>query len=278
MAFLSIRKEMLLPYNNATEKRFLPNLKEPLWHFSQSGKKCFCLITIFRGVTRMSWIYFVLFGCLFEAVFICFEYTKKPVPAVILKGAGVASVCIVGHKPSPRLPEMPVLAESSWRDSFSAHLAMWRLICASLRGGAGQKVFVAGIAAFLTGHLLYIAALTSRGANAFFVAVPFCALLSAAVLPWMLKRIEVKGKLRVFGIVYVALVFLMAGCAAGLLILKPYSPGYLMFAIGAALFAFSDVILIFHLFGKKKHKTFRALNLSAYYIGQLLIALSIMLI
>ena len=139
-----------------------------------------------------------------------------------------------------------------------------------LAGNAGQKIFMAGIAAFFIGHLLYIAALISRGANALFVGAPVCALLSLTVLPWMLRRIDVSGKLRIFGIVYVALVFLMAGCAAGLLALQPFNDGHLLFMIGAALFVLSDVILVFHLFGRKKHKTFRAFNLSAYYIGQLL--------
>ena len=224
------------------------------------------------------WYIFVIVGCVLEAVFIGFEYAKKPVAAVAFKGAASALFVLLGFA-----------CMSASMDARFALLVVIGLIFGAigdvllnlraLAGSAGQKVFMAGIAAFLTGHLLYIAALLSRGADALWIGVPVCAALSVALLPFfILKRIEVTGKLKTFGIVYVALVFLMAGCAAGLLILKPFNTGHLLFTIGAALFALSDVILIFHLFGRKKHRAFRALNLSAYYIGQILIALSLLYI
>jgi uncharacterized membrane protein YhhN len=224
------------------------------------------------------WYLFVVVGCILEAVFICYEYAKKPVAAVILKGAASALFVLLGF-----------VCMSASADARFALLVVIGLVFGAtgdvllnlraLAGNAGQKVFMAGIAAFLTGHLLYITALISRGADALWIGVPVCAALSVTLLPFfILRRIEVTGKLKTFGIVYVALVFLMAGCAAGLLILKPFNGGHLLFAIGAALFALSDVILIFHLLGRKKHKAFRALNLSAYYIGQILIALSLLYI
>lgn len=225
----------------------------------------------------MTWLYIVICGCLFEAVFIRFEYAKRPVPAVILKA--IASLLFVS---------LGAICLSASDNTFFSRFVLAGLVFGALGdvllnlrqlvGQAGQKVFMAGIAAFFIGHLLYIAALTNREVSALLVGIPVCAVLSATVLPWMLKRIEVTGKLKVFGIVYVALVFLMAGCAVGLTVLEPYKVGNLLLTIGAALFALSDVILIFYLFGTKKHITFRALNLSAYYIGQLLIALSIMLV
>ena len=225
----------------------------------------------------MCWICFAVCGCLFEAVFIRFEYAKKYVPAVILKG--VASLLFVA---------LGAVCLAKTADIRFGGLVLAGLVLGAvgdvllnlrqLAKNAGQKIIMAGIAAFFSGHLLYIAALITRGVNTLYIAVPLCAALSAAVLPFMLKRIEVEGKLKTFGIVYVVLVFLMAGCAAGLLVLQPWNTGHLLFTIGAVLFALSDIILVFHLFGRKKHRAFRALNLSAYYIGQILIALSIMLV
>ena len=225
----------------------------------------------------MYWIYIIICGCLFEAVFIRFEYAKKYVPAVVLKG--IASLLFVS------LGAVCLVDAADFRFGWLVLVGLVLgalgdilLNMRQLAKNAGQKVFMAGIAAFFAGHLLYIAALVTRGVNTLFIGVPLCAVLSVIVLPFMLKRIEVEGRLRTFGIVYVVLVFLMAGCAAGLLILQPFNTGHLLFTIGAVLFALSDVILVFHLFGRKKYRAFRALNLSAYYIGQILIALSIMMV
>lgn len=224
------------------------------------------------------WIYIASCGCLVEAVFIRLEYAKRWVPAVVVKGIASLLFVLLG-----------AVCLSASADNLFASLVVAGLVFGAigdvllnlraLAGNASQKVFMAGIAAFLTGHLLYIAALLSRGVDALWIGVPLCALLSVALLPFfILKRIEVTGKLKTFGIIYVALVFLMVGCASGLMVLRPFNAGHLLFTIGAALFALSDVILIFHLFGRKKHKAFRALNLSAYYIGQILIALSLLTI
>ena len=224
------------------------------------------------------WIYIAVCGCIFEAVFIRFEYAKKPVPAVILKGLASLLFVLLGAA------FISVSADSRFAAPVFAGLVFGAigdvlLNLRALAGNAAQKVFMAGIAVFLTGHLLYIAALLSRGADVLWIGIPLCVVLSVALLPFfILKRIEVSGKLKTFGIVYVVLVFLMAGCAVGLLLRRPLNIGHLLFTIGAALFALSDVLLIFHLFGRKKHKAFRALNLSAYYIGQVLIALSLLTI
>ncbi len=224
------------------------------------------------------WILIAASGCVAEGVFIAFEYAKKPAAALILKS--IASLLFV-------LLGFACLSISA--DALFAGLVVAGLVLGAagdvllnlrvLAGNAAQKIFMAGIAAFLLGHLLYIAALLGRGADALWIGVPVCAALSAALLPFaILKRIEISGKMKVFGIIYVVLVFLMAGCAAGLLFLRVLNVGLLLFAFGAALFALSDVILTFHLFGRKKHKLFRALNLSAYYAGQILIALSLLYI
>lgn len=224
------------------------------------------------------WYLFVVCGCMFEAIFIGFEYAKKPVAAVVFKGFASVEFALLGFT------LLPVCTDPRFGGLVAAGLVFGAigdvlLNLRALAGNSAQKVFMAGIASFLTGHILYIAALMTRGMDALWVGVPVCAVLSVALLPFfILRRIEVEGRLKNFGIVYVVLVLLMAGVSTGLVAVNPYNPGHLSFTIGAALFALSDIILIFHLFGKKKRLSFRAINLSAYYIGQILIALSLMLV
>jgi len=49
-----------------------------------------------------------------------------------------------------------------------------------------------------------------------------------------------------------------------------------IFALGAALFLISDIVLILNTFGPESKFSLRITNLSLYYLGQLLIALSLL--
>ncbi len=223
------------------------------------------------------WIYIAIAGCIVQTAFTCFEYAKKPVAAVIFKGVaslffvllGFVGLTVTGDARFAVL----VIAGLVFGAVGDVLLNLYKLV-----GKAEQQVFMGGMAAFFIGHLVYIVALLSHGINALFVAVPVCAVLSAALLPWMLGRINAEGKIRIFGIVYMALIFLMLGCSAGLMVLQPFNIGHLLFVIGAVFFALSDVILVFDLFGNHKYKSFRACNLAAYYLAQVLIALSIIFV
>ena len=226
----------------------------------------------------MAWYWWipVSVGLAAEAAFIALEYRKRFLFALLLKTA--ASLCFVllglmflGYEVDPRY----------------ARLVLWGLalgavgdICLNLRFLAHQhakQVFLTGIAAFFAGHVCYLIALIGQAPRVLVWAVPACAVLSALVLRFILKRIEVSGALRAFGMVYIVMVLLMMCCALGLLPLGWDNPGYWAFAVGAVLFAASDVLLVLGQFGKQKHASFRALNLSLYYIGQLCIALTIYL-
>lgn len=221
------------------------------------------------------WAFIAVAGCIIQAAFICTEYAKRYLAALILKG--LASLLFV---------TLGIACFSAASDAVFGWLVMAGLVFGmagdvllnlrKIAQKSGDKIFSAGIAAFLIGHLLYSAALLSRGADALLVAVPLCALLSGVLTPFVLRRIDVEGKLKMFGIVYVTVVLFMTSCAAGLLIIKPFDYGHLLFTAGAVLFTLSDVILIFDLFGRKKRRAMRAFNLSTYYAGQVLIALSLL--
>ncbi len=132
-------------------------------------------------------------------------------------------------------------------------------------------MFALGILAFLSGHILYIVALFGRGANPLTVLI-LAAVISVLGIPPLMKRITAPSKgLKIFGYVYLVIVIAMFSAAASLLIRNGASPFNIVFAIGALLFMVSDFIMIYYSFGKKI-PPLRAINLSTYYIGQLLIA------
>ena len=108
-------------------------------------------------------------------------------------------------------------------------------------------------------------------------ALPVAAVLSFVLIRFVLSRVEVSGAIKVFGIVYLCVVFLMACVCIALFALDTHSLGRAVFAAGALLFAASDVFLVFNQFGKKAYPAFRALNLSLYYLGQVCICLTIAL-
>ena len=222
------------------------------------------------------WIAVALTGCAVEAAFITLEYHKKLLAAVILKTIAslffllLAVLCL------------PVSTDKTYAAVILAGLAFGAAgdVCLNLRhliGSRGKAVFMAGIAAFLIGHLFYLFALIRRSPRMLLWAVPAAAVLAALLLWWILKRIEAQGALRAFGILYLAVVFFMACCAAGLLPLEAANPGAWLFAAGAVLFAASDVLLVLNQFGKRRYPAFRAMNLSLYYLGQIAIALTIAL-
>ena len=49
-----------------------------------------------------------------------------------------------------------------------------------------------------------------------------------------------------------------------------------LFAAGSVLFLVSDIVLILNTFGKETRQSLRVTNISLYYLGQLLIALSLL--
>ena len=75
--------------------------------------------------------------------------------------------------------------------------------------------------------------------------------------------------------VYIGAIVLLNCVAAGNLIVSP-SVFTAVFAAGAALFLFSDIVLILNTFGKETKQGLRVTNISLYYAGQILIALSLM--
>lgn len=131
-----------------------------------------------------------------------------------------------------------------------------------------------GMIIFLIGHVLYIIGLVS------FIKFNLIALVIGLVMTVVVyaggKVMKLQmGKLATMTYIYTFVIFTMVGFAiiqASELSFNLYS---ISFMVGAILFGISDLVLAPIYFKDEKSKFFVVLNLSTYYLGQLLIALSI---
>lgn len=210
----------------------------------------------------------------FLLVFMYLEYKKDYVPAVCLKGT--ASVCFV---------LFGILCSRSCPDAAFSRLIVTGLILGmtadvllNLRfvfAKKGQLIFLVGILVFLIGHVLYLAALIPK-CKPLAACLIAGAVLTALALYLIFKKITAKPAFKIFGVFYIGAVMLMTCVAAGRLFTAP-SAHTAVFFVGALSFLVSDIVLILNTFGKTTKQSLRVLNLCLYYLGQLLIGLSLML-
>ncbi|MBR0161739.1 MAG: lysoplasmalogenase [Oscillospiraceae bacterium] len=203
------------------------------------------------------------------ALFLMQESREYYVPAVVLKG--LASLCfvILGIICSP-----------------GSHLA--KLVIAGLVLGCiadvllnlrwvfqakGQLIFLVGILVFLSGHILYLAAVLPLSARPA-VCIAVGIVLTALLMIWIFKQITAKKAFKIFGVFYIGAIMLLNCVAIGNLLSAPSAFNGL-FAAGAVFFLVSDIVLILNTFGSETKQSLRVTNIGLYYIGQLLIALSL---
>jgi len=142
-------------------------------------------------------------------------------------------------------------------------------------GNKGKLAFLAGILVFLLGHLFYLLAVW-RTCNMPYLYVGVGLVLTGALMVWIFQRIEASIAFKVFGIFYIGAITVMNCVALGSLLTNPTGQSALFF-LGAVLFLVSDIILILNIFGPENRFSWRVANLILYYVGQLLIALSLQL-
>lgn len=207
--------------------------------------------------------------------FIIIEHKEKYVPAVILKGA--ASLCFVA---------LGLLTGKLCGDARFARLVITGLILGMIADvllnlrfvfqKKGKIVFLVGILVFLSGHILYLCALIP-GCRSLILCIAAGVVLTALILWWIFRQISAQKAFKIFGIFYIGAIVIMNCVAFGVLLADP-SAGAGVFFAGAVAFLVSDVVLILNTFGSETKFSLRITNLSLYYIGQLLIALSLMLL
>lgn len=147
------------------------------------------------------------------------------------------------------------------------------LLAALVLGFAGdqllipRRTFTAGLAAFLLGHLAYVAGFADAASRADWPWPPVVPLGAIAVgaLVWLWPHL---GRLRIPVVLYVAAISAMAWGAWGATLAGPMP---WRCGVGATLFLLSDLTVARNRF---VHEAFanRALGLPCYYAGQLLLA------
>ena len=140
----------------------------------------------------------------------------------------------------------------------------------------GQLIFLVGILVFLGGHVVYLAAVLPMADN-WAVCVVVGVVLTALLMKWIFSKITAKKAFKIFGVFYLGAIMLLNCVAVSNLMTEP-SAFTGLFAAGALLFLISDIVLILNTFGPKSKFSLRVTNLSLYYIGQLLIAWSMLFV
>ena len=219
----------------------------------------------------------MLVGLAVDVLFIRSEYAGQMGKATVLKGVASLFFVILGAYCYARLP-----SAFGRLILIGLILGMVGDVFLNLRnlytGGKSNKVFAVGILAFLSGHFLYIAALLGRDASIVLPALLLTAVISVSAIPPLMKRINAPSMgLKVFGYVYLVIVIAMFSAAASLIIRGGFTALNAVFTVGAFLFMISDFLMIYYSFGRKL-KPLRAINLLSYYVGQLLIACTILLV
>ena len=222
-------------------------------------------------------------GIIIQATFIIVEHKENFVLADILKGTAALVFVIIGF-----LGMKTGLNQGFAGKIFTGLIfGMIGDILLNLRfvfEKNGQKIFLAGIAAFLTGHILYLIALMPH-ARHLVIDIIIGAVLAGCLLTYIFKTMDVKPAFKAFGVVYLGAVIIMTciaiDCAIySLPLMIQGSPevgklSAVIYAIGAVLFTASDIVLIFNTFSGVTRFSLRITNLTLYYIGQLLIAASL---
>ncbi len=152
-------------------------------------------------------------------------------------------------------------------------------VCLNLRHvfkGIGDKIFLAGVAAFFLGHVAYLVAVLSSTKN-LIIDIVIGAVIAAVILIYIFKTMKVKLAFKIFGVFYLGAIIIMTVMAIDAAIYRPVTK-CLLFAFGAILFTASDLILIVNTFSGKETFPRRIANLSLYYIAQICIALTTMFI
>lgn len=140
----------------------------------------------------------------------------------------------------------------------------------------GQPIFLVGILVFLSGHIMYLAAVLPLCSRKL-ICIVLGVVLTVLLMTWIFKRVTAKPVFKIFGVVYIGAIMILNVVAVANMIADPTAFNK-MFAAGAALFLISDIVLILNTFGDVFRPGLRNTNISLYYAGQLLIAFSLSLL
>ncbi len=138
-----------------------------------------------------------------------------------------------------------------------------------------RRTFLFGLVAFLVGHVLYSAAFTLANGFAAWDLLIMAAIVGGCIAAYKVLDLDL-GKMKIPVLVYLLIISFMLTKALSSLYLGGITGAALwLVVIGAILFFISDALLALVKFQRKPAKAFRAINLTCYYMGQVLLALSL---
>lgn len=218
---------------------------------------------------------FYVVGLLIDIWFFTNEFKGKMIKATILKGCAslifvsMGIFCYIKHP-----------TDSAILILIGLTLGLFGDVLINLRdvfkGPASNKIFAIGILAFLSGHFMYIAFMSKQAMSQLLLTAILTLVIAAIFIPLILKHVIAPSKgIKIFGCVYLLIVIAMFSFSVGQIVSVGTSRVAVLMLIGAFLFMVSDFVMIYNSFGKKQ-KPLRVLNLLAYYVGQLIIATSIL--
>ena len=211
----------------------------------------------------------ILLCLVLAAIFLRRESEKKYLSAVVLKG--LASLCFVvlGVLCSPGTHTAGLIVAGLVLGCIADVMLNLRFVFEK----KGKLIFLVGILVFLSGHILYLAAALPMSKNPLLCCL-IGAALTALLMVWIFKRITAQKAFKIFGVVYLGAIMLLNCVAIGNLLAAP-SVFTGLFAAGAVFFLVSDIVLILNTFGSETKQSLRVTNIALYYVGQILIALSL---
>lgn len=218
-------------------------------------------------------VYVLIASCaVLAGIFLNRESKGQYVPAVVLKG--LASLCFVtiGLICSPGTHIAKLIVAGLIIGCVADVLLNLRMVFEE----KGQPIFLVGILVFLTGHILYLAAILPL-CKSKLACIVIGIVLTALLMVWIFKRITAKPAFKIFGVFYIGAIMLLNVVAISNLIADTTAFNG-VFAAGAVLFLISDIVLILNTFGDSFRQSLRNTNISLYYAGQILIALSLSLL
>ncbi|MGI6316558.1 MAG: lysoplasmalogenase [Christensenellales bacterium] len=218
------------------------------------------------------WVIFALIGFLLQGIYIFIS--GKGFRNLELAIKGLASVCFV------------VVGALALKFT-SAPAYGWLVVLGLTFGAAGdvllqlgdftpetKRRFILGTTCFLIGHLFYIAAILTLGRLFLAWSIPLAVIACLLLVPAIRRQVQPPREIELFGIGYVTVLVVMAVFAFGQMFAGLGHLGRYLLVLGALSFAFSDCVLIVDAFGRPLPAS-SLIVLSSYYLGQLLIALSI---
>lgn len=187
-----------------------------------------------------------------------------------------------------------LLAAAAWLAHGRAHTTffLWLLPClvcccagdillglANTHGKLFSRFFLGGVAAFMMAHVFFCVLFTVQrpGGYRFVPAeylVPALCVLVMVLCIRDSRRFHKLYKMRVPGVLYAGFVGLMCAKGIGYGAALGFAGRGLWVALGCVLFLISDAFIIFLYFYYRERKVFRGINLGAYYLALLFLALA----